>query len=354
VFPLNVHGVDPNPEGSMTGAVPHGGAASTDTPHAPAANSAASDPANPANSPHPANSPLLQVMQAGAQNGSLNRDFSNADMLAAATGGRAFYSTNDLTGALQDATLDGGNYYTLTYSPPDNRDDGKCHNIVVGVKGKYQLAYRRYYCRIPLVSGEDNEGQATAKSSGTSVTIPLKAGDVLQANMKLGAPMLHDLIFSAHVRTQGAPRMATANEMEQLEEQPAFFHTQRRNRPLKPPAPIKIQTYVVDYRVLDPQLKMEEQSGRQATLEFAVAAFGLDGKVQNGVVNDALPDTSSQGDANKSSVYRVRQTLDVPVRAVSIRVGVRDKLSDRLGALELPLPLAPEPVAQARPAQKTP
>jgi hypothetical protein len=37
------------------------------------------------------------------------------------------------------------------------------------------------------------------------------------------------------------------------------------------------------------------------------------------------------------------------VNAVSIRVGVRDRLNDRLGTLEVPLPLVPEPVAQATP-----
>jgi hypothetical protein len=39
--------------------------------------------------------------------------------------------------------------------------------------------------------------------------------------------------------------------------------------------------------------------------------------------------------------------LAVPVGAVSIRVGVRDRNSDRLGTLEVPLPLKPEPVRQA-------
>ena len=81
-------------------------------------------------------------------------------------------------------------------------------------------------------------------------------------------------------------------------------------------------------------------------LEFAVAAFDRDGRLLNGVVNDAMPE-STQGGENKAGLYRVHQSLVVPVTAVSIRVGVRDRASDRMGTLEVPFPLKTEPVAQA-------
>ncbi len=144
----------------------------------------------------------------------------------------------------------------------------------------YHLSYRHYYCGVLLVSAVD-EGE---ESSGLSALVfPTKAGDLLQANMRPGAPMLHDPIFSAHVRTEGGPAMATPGQMAQLQDQAAFFRTHRRNKPPKPLLPMKIQTYVIEYRVLDPQLKAQAaRSGKQATLEFAVAAFDRDGKVQNG------------------------------------------------------------------------
>ena len=142
--------------------------------------------------------------------------------------------------------------------------------------------------------------------------------------------------------------MATPAQMLHLEEQSAFYRTHRRNRPLKPLPPVKIQTYSVDYRVLDPQFKAQASSGgKQPTLEFAVAAFDEDGKVLNGVVNDGVPEASTQPAENKAGLYRLHQSLIVPAGAKSIRVGVRDRMNDRMGTLEVPLPLTPEPVRRA-------
>jgi len=308
VFPVNVSGVVTNPEGALTGL----GAVRTNT-------------------------------QLG-NGSSLTESYSAQEEIARMTGGRAFYSDNSLADALSTATEEGGSYYTLTYSPP-SQDDGKCHNISVKVdKEKDQLSYRRNYCRGLEVSTAADEGKDHAGAA--TLAVPLQAGDVLQGNIKPGAPMLHDLVFSAHLQPSGVA-LASAAQMEHLEEQSAFFRKERRNRPLKPLPPVKIQTYTIDYRVLDPrfnalQLKAQAASstGKEPTLEFAVAAFDEDGKVLNGVVNDAVPEPSTQPAENKAGLFRARQALIVPVNATSIRVGVRDRTNDRMGTLEVPLPLA--------------
>jgi VWFA-related protein len=336
VFPVNVRGVVVNPEGALTGATPNGGAATVSTAPGAQAPSAINSPTS---------NPVTAGMRAAGTGGSLNRDYATQEAVAEATGGRAFYSTNDVAGALEDATEEGGNFYTLTYSPPDRSDDEKCHNIRVKLnRGKYQLSYRRSYCRVPLVSAAADE---SGESGPAALTVPLQAGDVLQANMKQGAPMVHDLMFSAHVRTQGGATVATPAQMEQLQLQSAFFRTQRRNKPVKPLPSVKLQTYTIDYRVLDPQFKAQAaRTDNQPTLEFAVAAFDEDGKTLNGTVNDAVPE-AAQSAENKNGLFRVRQSLVVPVSAKSIRVGVRDRTNDRMGTLEVPLPLAPEPVTKA-------
>jgi len=308
VFPVNVSGVVTNPEGALTGL----GAVRTNT-------------------------------QLG-NGSSLTESYSAQEEIARMTGGRAFYSDNSLADALSTATEEGGSYYTLTYSPP-SQDDGKCHNISVKVdKEKDQLSYRRNYCRGLEVSTAADESKDHAGAA--TLAVPLQAGDVLQGNIKPGAPMLHDLVFSAHLQPSGVA-LASAAQMEHLEEQSAFFRKERRNRPLKPLPPVKIQTYTIDYRVLDPrfnalQLKAQAASstGKEPTLEFAVAAFDEDGKVLNGVVNDAVPEPSTQPAENKAGLFRARQALIVPVNATSIRVGVRDRTNDRMGTLEVPLPLA--------------
>jgi hypothetical protein len=146
--------------------------------------------------------------------------------------------------------------------------------------------------------------------------------------------------------------MATPAQMRQLEMQAAFYRTQSTKRPLQPLPPVKIQTYTIDYCVLDPQLKPQPTPGAEArTLEFAVAAFDEDGKVLNGIVNDGVeesprPTSGNQSAGNKSGLFRMQQTLIVPVNAKSIRVGVRDRANDRMGTLEVALPIAAEAVAK--------
>jgi VWFA-related protein len=305
VFPVNVRGVVVNPEGALTGG---------------------------------------NGNQAGGGS-SLTGSYIVADQIAEATGGWAFYSGNDVAGAINTATEAGGNYYTLTYSPPNHGEDETCHNIAVKVgKDKYLLAYRRSYCRGILVSTAADEN--ANHSASPTLEVPLEAGDVLQANIKPGAPMLHDLVFSAHVRTSGVG-VATPAQMAQLQEQAAFFQTQRRNKPIRPLPPVKVQSYAIDYRVLDPEFKAQAgRTGQQPALEFAVAAFDDDGKVLNGVVNDGVPETSTQPSENKAGLYRVHQSLLVPVNAKSLRVGVRDRLNDRMGTLEVDLPLPPGSVSK--------
>lgn len=180
------------------------------------------------------------------------------------------------------------------------------------------------------------------------MTVPSAAGDVLQANMRQGAPMVHDLIFSAHLRTEGRPALASPEQMAALQQQASYYLTHRRNKPPAPLPPTQVQRYVVDYRVLDPQLKERAtRGGQEASLEFTVAAFDSEGHTLNGIVNDGVAEASAPAGDNKTGLFRVRQSLDVPVKAVCMRVGVRDRLTDRIGTLEVQLPLAAEPVTQA-------
>jgi VWFA-related protein len=284
----------------------------------------------------------------------LNASQASEELIASITGGRAVYSDNGVADVLSTVTEEGGNYYTLTYSPPNHGEDDACHNISVKLdKEKYQLSYRRSYCRGTVVSTAADEN--ASHFGAPTLEIPIVAGDVLQANIKPGAPMLHDLVFSAHIHTGGVS-LATPAQMAQLQDQAAFFQAQQRNQSVRPTPPVKVQTYSIDYRVLDPEFKAQAaRSGQQPTLEFAVAAFDDDGKMLNGTVNDGLPEAPTQSSENKARLFRLHQSLLVPANAKSLRVGVRDRLNDRMGTLEVDLPLPPESVSKAamppKPAQ---
>jgi VWFA-related protein len=71
---------------------------------------------------------------------------STMNTVAERTGGRAFYNTNDLTGAIRDGIEDGSTYYTLGYYPENKDWNGKFRKIVVksnrsGVKLHYREGY---------------------------------------------------------------------------------------------------------------------------------------------------------------------------------------------------------------------
>jgi hypothetical protein len=296
---------------------------------------------------------MIASIRAANSGDSVITDYMVQKSLAYSTGGRAFYSTNDVTAALDEATDIGGNYYSLTYSPTNPKDDGSRHNIGVRVAHPgYDLSYRRYYfttAYAPRVqpgkdqSGKDQPGKAQLSENSAVSSAPTE-NDPLQPNMKHGAPMVHDLLFSAHIHADGIPAKATPEQMAQLAEQPAYVTTHHKDKPL---APIDLQKYVIDYRVTDLALKAQAQNGKAPSFEFATAAFDAESRMLNGIVNEATGGDSTRSEASMSGVFRVRQQLDVPVNAVWIRIGVRDNLTNRMGTLEVQLPLAAEPPNQS-------
>jgi hypothetical protein len=78
-------------------------------------------------------------------------------------------------------------------------------------------------------------------------------------------------------------------------------------------------------------------------LEVAAAAYDDDGRMLNGLVETSDQSENAASLAqNAQGIYRVQQQLDIPLAATSIRIAVRDVSTDHIGALEIPLPLAPE------------
>jgi hypothetical protein len=71
--------------------------------------------------------------------------YSAMDQMAASTGGKAFYSENNLTKAIAGAVDLGNDSYTLTYRPEPYSANGRWHKVALTVEGPYRLSYRRGY-----------------------------------------------------------------------------------------------------------------------------------------------------------------------------------------------------------------
>lgn len=259
-----------------------------------------------------------------------------ADQIANATGGHAYYNGNDLVQMMQDATENGGSYYEMSYEPPGVRYDGKLHGIKVTLdKPGYSLAYRQYYFdddpNKPMTNDEKRMAEATANHA-----VAHRPGDSLYARMVQGAPMAHDILFRAQIHA-ATPVMATREQMADLQWQPAYFVLRKRNHQAKPLPPIPLQRYTIDYLVLDQQAKF--RAGQ--VLEFAACAYDPDGRMLNGISQKAVR-TKIAGGGKKGDppLFRAEQTLDVPTTAQWLRVAVRNVATDRIGTIEVKLPLA--------------
>ena len=292
--------------------------------------------------------PVAGVPHAGGDQGYsiLMQSYSIQDRLAMITGGRAFHSNNGLKDLLEAVVEDGANYYTLTYAPSNRNFNGAPRTIHVELADRsYQLSYRHSYYGTDLDALKTRE---EAHGAGAEPA-PRKLGDSLVANMRHGAPMAHQIYFRAQIHAVGSAALASPEQMANLQQQTGNLREHGKNRAAKKLPPVRLQTYVVDYNVMAPRPVGGTGSAPPLALEIAAAAYDADGQMLNGVV-DQTSTANSPGSAAaaRPGMVRAQQQIDVPVSATSMRVAVRDISTDRIGAMEVALPLAAE--AQARAA----
>ena len=286
------------------------------------------------------------AMTTTSDNPYLSDSYLTEGDIAGSTGGHAFFSNNDVKGALEQATETGANYYTLTYSPSNQNYDGQLRKLHVELaKRGYQLAYRRSYYAynpdLPAPQGKRKAGEPAQEA------VPR---DTLFVNMQHGAPLTHQLLFKAHVRPLGVPTRATQEQMANLGQLPEDFRARHKKRAAKALLPVELQTYAVDYTVAVDPLR-QTRSPQPFTLEVAAAAFDGDGDMLNAVVESgadaAMASPGEQLGASFMSVNthqfrRAQLMIDVPVSATSIRLAAHDVSTDRVGAMEVSLPLGHE------------
>ena len=240
--------------------------------------------------------------------------------IATETGGTAFFNTNGLKEAFAKAVEEGSDYYTLTYDPANKKFDGRLRKIRVELSRRgYELSYRRSYFADDLAS-------------------VAHAVDSLGVALELGTPQIAEVPFLAHL-TAGQPAPATPEQLTAL----AKFQGVPEVKP------IDVERYAVDFAVPASHVTLApgESGGQSLQMEFAAFAYGLGGQMLNGERMQLKRTLTPEMLASvQKSGYRYRLLIDLPVTARYLRVGVRDNPSDRLGVVELPLPLAAQPGAQ--------
>lgn len=260
-------------------------------------------------------------------------EHATMDSVADSTGGHAFYNTNGLEEAMNAALQQGSQYYTLTYAPSDTKADGSDRRIKVTLDNpSYQLAYRRHYL------ADDAKQPAAVEPIAQDL------------NMQHGAPDSSQLFFEAKLFPVGGVMPASPAEVEGLRK---FLETDAKGKRAKGLVPQeKVQHYGVDLALIGRQLDMPATAhGNYLTsMRFGLAGYTSDGELLNGTevtVKNAVSPAVYQ--KIESDGYHASMMFPVPVDATSLRIAVRDEIGNRVGTMEVPLPLAATPGA-AKPA----
>jgi VWFA-related protein len=263
------------------------------------------------------------------------------------TGGEAFFNTNGLSQAVSRAVADGANYYTLAYTPADAKDDGRFRKIEVkltpeAMRSGYALSYRRgYYAELPAGAGP----AAPAAASDAALS-----ESPLQKAMQHGVPGAAQIVYTVRILPDAPPGVTEeALASDNVANRAGFL-------PIKPP----YRRYRVDFGT-DPS-HVEFTKGADGTydgtLQFVCFVYQPDGQVVNSVANTIGLRLSPARylEMMKSGGISFHQEISVPAKGeYSIRTGVEDLASDRIGSAEValslvknlaPLPSPPEPPAK--------
>ena len=250
------------------------------------------------------------------------KEHDTMDQMAEETGGKATYNTNDLKGAMANVINNGSRYYTLAYDPVDVKNDGRYHKIVVKLNHPgYQLAYRHGY-----VAQRDPVKEAKHPSQAKKKEVD-QANSVFRTAMEPGVPPSAELLF----------RVQAVRE----EKQPAASDPQKGDNPaVQKPVTRYAFGYAADVGAA--QLVTDQNGIRHGLLMTMVIAYDQQGRPLNSVLNTMKLDLAPQtyADALKTGLP-FYQELDIPAGDATVRVGMYDIMSHKMGSLEFPLTVQP-------------
>jgi VWFA-related protein len=253
-----------------------------------------------------------------------NSEHSAMDAIAEQTGGKAFYGTNDISDAVKRTVEQASDYYTLSYSPTNRTYDGGFRKIRLKLARRgYQVAYRAgYYADDPDRPPKNREALLKSLS---------------MAGMTPGSPQSRQIPFEVRIVPVGAPK---AGQPEAGTAKPDKDQDKDKNNTLS--AAVKLQHYVVDFAISASQLRFEAgpEGNMHGRFQLLANSFDNDGRPMSRATSTASTEVkpADYGQVLTAGI-RLRQELDVPAEASSLRLGVEDLTSPHIGTVELALPV---------------
>ncbi len=239
-------------------------------------------------------------------------EHATMEMMAEATGGKAFYNTNGLKEAVEKIAGYGDNFYTIAYTPQDQKLDGSYRRISIKAdQPGLHLDYRKgYFADDPNTAAH---GEKVLPQSAMSVA------------MMRGGPDAAQILFDVAVIPADTPGDTITKG------------TRPNPKLMQPPYTSYTAQYLVD--ISSAAFTATDKGRQHGQLEFAAVVYDADGEVVNSTDNavtlELTPD--KYADMLKHGLM-ARQIIEAPVKGeYFLRVGVHDVPGDHIGAIEVPL-----------------
>jgi hypothetical protein len=213
--------------------------------------------------------------------------------LAGMTGGRAVFGRNDLDVAIRDTVDSGANFYTLAYRPQNTDWNGKFRKITVRTSAPdVKIQCRPGYYAVPDPLGSPDLNQT------------------FSLMMQPASPPSTTLIIKARVIPPDGPG-----------------------------GPTRID-YLVDVHDLTfSQLADHRQA---PDVMFVAAAWDTAGSPKGNVsASFHLPSNAGQLDVLSRTGLQIHQEMMLKPGAYQLRLGVLDRISGKMGTLDVPLSIEP-------------
>ena len=260
------------------------------------------------------------------------QEHETMEAMAEDTGGHAFYNGNGLAQAVATAIENGSNYYTLTYSPTDQQWDSRFRAIKIKVdQPNMKLNYRNgYYAVDP-----NDRSKLLAGQAATALVQPT----TMAAAMLHGGPEPSEILFKVRIRPASMPP----------EPEPLKSNQSNPDPKVKIKGPFK--AYGVDL-VPDPRAVScrEDASGdRHCAIEVWTFIYNAQGEKLI-TASNRLHSTMSPAEYARmlKGQLAFHQEISVPVKGnYFLRTAIHDMISDRVGAVEVPIAV----VARLEPLQ---
>jgi VWFA-related protein len=266
------------------------------------------------------------------------------DEIARDTGGEAFYNTNGLNDAIARVANDGSSFYTLTYTPTNNAEDGLFRKIQAKLVKKtstsisgssLRMAYRRgYYAdtashlqNVANKSAGDPLHPYMGPGMPESTQIPFALRVLAGPRIPAGAPKPNERDPS----TQTIPRAGDNPDLARLAGQSTRYRLD----------------FVIAARGLD--LEPAAANARHGLVEATVVVYSQEGRPLNWLVRQVNLDMDDKRYATvQENGVNFSFAIDAPQAGVFLRAGIYDQLSNLAGTLEIPLSSVPAAPAANR------